>query len=183
MAAQAGITWSADNGIYISSWASNVDYDQQASFEVDGYIGYFQTLSELVSVDLGISRYSYYGSDTSSDLNFSESYLKWQLGNSQINFWYSLDYFGSGARHFIMMAAHNIDISEQFSIAISIDKSRSLDKDKWLWQPNDKDYLHGQISGHYLFHQFDFSIALHRTDLNSIGDTRVFFSVSRSFGR
>lgn len=182
MAAQAGITWSADNGIYLSSWASNVDFNQQANVELDGYIGYYHTLSKSVSMDFGISQYTYHGSDTSSDLNFPESYLKWQLGNSQINFWYTWDYFGTGARNFIMMATHNFPISENLSIAISIDKSRSLDKEKWLFQPQDKDYLHGQISGQYTFHQFDFTIALHSTDLDNIGETQVLFSVSRSFG-
>ena len=182
MAAQAGITWSADNGFYLSSWTSNVDFNQQANFELDGYIGYYHTLSKSVSVDFGISQYTYHGSDTSSDLNFPESYLKWQLDNSQINFWYTWDYFGTGARHFIMMATHNFEISERFSIAISIDKSRSLDREKWLWQSQDKDYLHGQISAHYLFNQFDLSLALHGTDLDDTGDTRIYFSISRSFG-
>ncbi|MBL4940541.1 MAG: hypothetical protein JKY81_02625 [Colwellia sp.] len=187
MAAQAGITWSADNGVYLGSWVSNVDFDQQASFELDGYIGYYLTLSKSVSVDFGISQYTYHGSSTSSDLNFPETYLKWQLDNSQINFWYTWDYFGTGARHFIMMATHRIKISEHFSITVSIDKSRSLDQGQWLWQPEDKDYLHGQISGHYQFQQFDLSVALHGTDLdssdlNGMGDTRVLFSISRSFG-
>jgi uncharacterized protein (TIGR02001 family) len=182
MATQAGITWSADNGFYLSSWASNIDYDQQANVELDGYVGFYHAVSKSVSVDIGISQYSYHGSSTSSDLNFPESYLKWQLGSSQLNFWYTWDYFGTGARNFIMMATHHFEISKNFSIAISIDKSRSLDKDKWLFQPQDKDYLHGQISGHYSFQQFDFSIALHGTDLDNIGDTRLLLSVSRSFG-
>lgn len=182
MAAQAGITWSADNGFYLGSWASNVDFDQQANFELDGYIGYYHTISTSVSMDFGISQYSYHGSSTSTDLNFPESYLKWKLGNSQLNFWYTWDYFGTGARHLIMMASHHFTINENVSIAISIDKSRSLDEQRWLWQPQDKDYLHGQISGHYLFHQFDFSVALHSTDLDDIDDTQILFSVSRSFG-
>lgn len=182
MAAQAGVTWSADNGFYLGSWATNVDYNPQANVEIDGYIGYYHPLSESTSVDVGISKYTYYGSNTSSELNFTESYLKWQLGKSQIDFYYSWDYLATDARHLVIMASHNIEISERFSIVMSIDKSRSLDKNKWLWQPQDKDYLHGEISGHYQFHQFDFSIALHSTDLDQTGDTLFLFSVSRSFG-
>lgn len=182
MATQAGITWAADNGFYLSSWASNIDYNQQANVEVDGYIGYFHTFSQSVSADFGFSQYTYHGSNSSSDLNFPESYMKWQLNNSQINVWYTWDYFGFGARNFIIMASHTFQVSDQVSIAISLDKSRSLDKDKWVFQPHDKDYIHGQISGHFSFHQFDFSIALHGTDLDDIGETRLLFSVSRSFG-
>ena len=52
-------------------------------------------------------------------------------------------------------------------------------KEKWVFQPHHKDYLHGQIGVQY---HFDFSFELHGEDLDQIGKNRLLFYISRAFG-
>lgn len=182
VALQAGITWSAENGLYLGSWASNIDYGAQANLEIDFYLGYAHSFNQQHSIDTGISQYTYHGSSSSEALNFSEFYLKYHFTNTSLSFWYSTDYFASGARHYIMMASHTFTFTEQLSVLISIDKSTSLDEEKWLWQNQDKDYVHGQITASFVYSSFDFSLGLHNTDLANNNDAKLLLSLSYSFG-
>ncbi|KGJ90708.1 TorF family putative porin [Colwellia psychrerythraea] len=181
-ALQAGLTWSAENGLYAGTWASNVDYDDLANFELDAYLGYSLSLNEQNSLDFGISQYNYFGSSNSSTINYAELYIKYHLSQSSIAFWYAWDYFGTDAGHYIVMASHNFILTDSLSILVGIDKSTSLDSNKWQWQANDDDYIHGQISVTYSFKHFDFSLGLHGTDLEDYGDTKLLLSISHGFG-
>jgi len=182
VALQAGTTWSADNGIYLGSWASNVDYDDLASIEVDFYLGYSYAFNQDHSIDAGFSLYTYYGDSDSSDINYNELYLKYLYSDTSISFWYSNDYFATGARHYIVMASHTFTFTERYSLLISLDKSTSLDADKWQWGANNKAYLHGQITALISYQYVDFSFGLHNTDLDNEDDVKFLFTLSYNFG-
>ncbi len=181
-ALQAGVTWSAESGFYAGGWASNVDYDDLASFEFDAYLGYGLVIDEGNSLDFGISQYSYFGSSNSSTANYAEAYLKYHLLQSSFSFWYAWDYFGTGASHYIIMASHNFILTDRLSLLVSVDKSTSLDSNKWQWQANDDDYIHGQITASYSYKKLSFSLGLHSTDLDNYGDTKLLLSISHPFG-
>lgn len=178
---QAGLTWSADNGFYLGSWGANVGLAGAADIEADAFIGYYHTFDRIISMDISLSQYTYHGKNNSENLNFSEVALKWNFANTDINFWYAWDYFGTGARHYIVKINHTFNINDDFSVLLGIDKSTSLDINYWQWQPNDKDYIHGQITGLFAYQGFDFSLGVEATDLDSYGDTKLLFTVSKSF--
>jgi len=180
-ALQAGITGSLDNGFYFGGWSSNVELANQADVELDAYIGYSHSLKNSISIDLGISQYTYHGKNNSDMLNYAELYLKWNFKNTDLNFWYSWDYFGTGARHYIVMLNHTFKISDDLSLLIGVDKSTSLDSNKWQWQANDKDYVHGQIAGIFSYQKLDFSLSIQVTDLDTLGETKLLFTVSKQF--
>ena len=180
-AVQAGVTWSADPGFYLGSWSSNVKLSGAADTELDFYAGYFAQLTPQTSLDLGISQYTYYGNSSSEQLNYAESYIKLAIADTGLKLWYSNNYFGTGARHYIVMLDHTFELSEKLSLLIAVDKSTSLDIDKWQWQENDKDYHHGQISVLYSYQTFEVSVGIHSTDLHSYGETKFLLTLSKNF--
>ena len=72
-----GIDFDTSAGFYIGTWASNVDFSDQTTAEIDVYGGYRFEINEL-AVDVG---YLYYGYPGGDDLAFSEVYasVTWQV--------------------------------------------------------------------------------------------------------
>lgn len=180
-ALQASITWSDEHGIYVGSWVSNVDYPDGTNTELDFYTGYVTSFSKSLSLDVGISQYTYQGSSSSNDLNYSEVYLKWQYVNSYLSMWYSWDYVGSGAGHYIVMFNQVFNLTDNFSILVGYDKSISVDDDKYEWAPGDDDYLHGQVTARLLYQGFNLSLGFNSTDLRGYQDTKVLFTLAKTF--
>jgi uncharacterized protein (TIGR02001 family) len=71
-AVQGGIDYSHESGLYIGTWASNVQYesDDVYSYEHDMYIGFSGEAGEL-SYDIG---YLYYNYDSDAEFDFGEVY-------------------------------------------------------------------------------------------------------------
>ncbi|WP_286936580.1 TorF family putative porin, partial [Pseudoalteromonas sp. UBA6540] len=97
-AIQASLDYAFDSGIYAGAWASNVDFGDDTDFELDAYLGKYVQLTDTVSADYGIAYYTYQGNN--SDGNYAEAYTKFgyasEYGQTELNFWYSWDYFGTG---------------------------------------------------------------------------------------
>lgn len=74
-AVQAGLDYEADNGLYVGTWASNVDFpDVYDGAEVDVYAGYKKDLKGDLSFDVGAIRYMYPSEDIALDV--TEVYAK-----------------------------------------------------------------------------------------------------------
>lgn len=175
-----------DSGMYVGTWASNVDFGEGTDIEWDAYFGNYVELNSALSVDYGIAYYSYHGEGHSSDGNYPEAYTKFgyasSLGQTELNFWYSWDYFGSGAGHVISMLAHTFEIAPNHAIRASFDISNSLDGDKYTWDGSDKSYNHYRIAYQTSFAGFDFELAGENTSLDwDTADERIVASISRSF--
>lgn len=176
----------ADSGMYVGTWASNVDFGEGTDIEWDAYLGHFVELNEALSVDYGIAYYSYHGEDYSSDGNYFETYAKfgytYSLGFTELNFWYAWDYFGTDAGHVISMIAHTVEIAPNHAIRASFDISNSLDGNKFAWDGNDKSYNHYRLAYQTSFAGFDFELAGENTSLDwDTADERIVASISRSF--
>ncbi|MGB1298179.1 MAG: TorF family putative porin [Psychrobium sp.] len=187
-ALQASLDYAADSGLYVGTWASNVDFGDtdETKTEWDAYLGKFYQLNEKWSLDTGIAYYTYHGDDVSSDYNYPEVYAKFgygsSAGNTEFNFWYSWDYFGVDANHYIAMVAHTFEVAEGHNIRVSFDRSTSTDETKWSWDDG-KSYNHYRVEYTTSYKGFDFDLALEDTSIDSdTTDTRVVFGISRTFG-
>lgn len=70
VAIQGGIDYSHDSGFYAGTWASNVDFGDDTSYELDLYAGYAGSITDDLSYDVG---YLYYGyPDAESSIDFGE---------------------------------------------------------------------------------------------------------------
>jgi len=180
-AIQGSIDWSGNSGWYAGGWASNVDFGDDTNIEADVYVGYYTAINDAVNLDAGIAHYTYRGAGYSSDGNYSEVYTKWNFGAIDLNFWYAPDYFGTGAGHYIVMLNHTFTINDDLSILVGVDRSASLDADKWEWEAGDNNYIHWQVTSNFSASGFDFSLGVQGTDLDTYGDTAVLLTVARTF--
>ncbi len=69
-ALQASIDFAADFGGYVGAWASNVDFGDDTSYEVDLYGGYTKTFESGFGFDVGAVAYRY----ENHEYNFEEVY-------------------------------------------------------------------------------------------------------------
>ncbi|TWX53621.1 TorF family putative porin [Colwellia hornerae] len=186
-ALQASLDYAADSGFYAGTWASNVDFGsfEDTDIEWDAYVGQYFQLNEKIGLDAGIAYYTYHGDNVSDTYNYPEAYAKFgyssSMGNSEVNFWYSWDYFGLDVNHYIAMVAHTFEVKPGHSIKVSFDRSMSANKDKWSWNAKDA-YNHYRVEYMTNWKGFDVDLALEDTNMNiDMADTRVVLSVSRTF--
>tara|TARA_B100001059_G_C17729127_1_gene525184 strand:+ start:424 stop:1125 length:702 start_codon:yes stop_codon:yes gene_type:complete len=184
-AIQASLDYAFDSGVYAGAWASNVDFGDDTDFELDAYLGKYVQLTDTVSADYGIAYYTYQGNN--SDGNYAEAYTKFgyasDYGQTELNFWYSWDYFGTGAGHVISMIAHTFEIAPNHAIRASFDISNSLDGEKWAWDVNQKkSYKHYRLAYQTSYEGFGIEIAAEDTSLDyDYADERIVLAISRTF--
>ena len=73
-AVSGGIDYSADSGFYAGTWASNADWAEGMTYELDFYAGFGGAISDSVSYDVGFIYYAY-PDEATGDADFSEAYL------------------------------------------------------------------------------------------------------------
>ncbi len=71
-AIQGGFDYAHETGFYVGVWGSNVDFDNDASIELDYYAGYSTDITEDINIDVGVLKYAY---PDASDANFTEGYI------------------------------------------------------------------------------------------------------------
>jgi len=179
-AVQLSFDFSSPSGFYAGVKGSNIEFADESDIEVDYYLGIYQELNSQNSLNLGIAQYTYLGGENSSESNYQEAYLIFDIGNTSISYWYAWDYFGSDARHAVAMLNHTFLLNEQFSLLVGIDKSTSFDKDKFSWQFQDKDYIHHQASILFSVQNFDISLGFHYTDLDISNNSAFLLSIVRT---
>lgn len=186
-ALQASLDYAADSGFYAGTWASNIDFGStdNTNLEWDAYVGQYFQLSEKWSLDTGIAYYTYHGESFSDNYNYPEVYAKVgynsSAGDTEVNFWYSWDYFGLDVNHYIAMVAHTFEITEGHNIRVSFDRSTSSDQKKYAWDDG-KSYNHYRIAYTTSYSGFDFDLAVEDTNMNlDNADTRIVFGVARTF--
>lgn len=104
-AIQGGIDYAAESGLYVGAWGSNVDWafdsaagDTVGGVEVDGYVGFAGTFTDMVSYDVGAIYYFYPEQDEDngdSDVNTIEVYGGLSFGAAGLKVFYSPKFFGA----------------------------------------------------------------------------------------
>lgn len=75
-AISGGIDYADDSGFYVGTWASNIDFGDDASYELDFYLGFAGDMGD-VSYDVGYIYYAYPDSaesDSDNEYDFGEIY-------------------------------------------------------------------------------------------------------------
>ncbi|MCH9692429.1 MAG: TorF family putative porin [Gammaproteobacteria bacterium] len=186
-ALQLNLDYALANGFYLSSFASNVDFGDgdDTILEWDFSAGKVLQLTDNLSLDAGISYFTYHGDGASDEYAYPEMYAKFNynstFGDTELNNSYTSNYFGSGANHYVLMLAHTFELSEGHHLRLSADRSTSLDEDKWMWDA-DQSYNHYRVEYSTSWSGFDFNVAAEDTSLKrNTADARLLFSVARSF--
>lgn len=180
-ALQVGLNHDFGNGVYAGLWSSNVDYGEGTKLEFDGYIGYYTEFESGLTLDTALSQYTYHGTGSSSEFNFPEVYLKFGYGNSGLNFWYTWDYFGFGGEHYVIQAAHTLQLNDDWTVFAAVDRSITGDQNAWSWEGK-SGFYHGQVMFNTAMAGFNIGVGVHATTLKERwGDTTLLFTIGRTF--
>lgn len=181
-ALQASVDYANEYGIYAGVWGSNVDFGEGTDWELDGYV---DLLNERWGFDVGLSAYTYYGVDTSSDINYEEIYaaINYAIAtdtSAEARIWYAHDYAGTGAKHAIAALSVQHMLTEQLALTLRLDRSYSLTPENFMWSPSNRGYNHVALGVGYQLHGFDVAVSAESTNLPT-DNRHLLLSVSRSF--
>ncbi|WP_246814525.1 TorF family putative porin [Ferrimonas balearica] len=118
-AVSGGLDMYTDAGFYAGTWASNIDFGDDATYEIDFYAGYYGEIGDFF-YDVG---YNYYAYPNGEDLDFGEVYgsVGWNwLG---LNVFYatnesaSEDYYKDS---FYVEGTAAFDLSDSLSLGFAI---------------------------------------------------------------
>lgn len=154
-AVQGGLDYESDMGIYVGTWASNVDFGAGGEAEVDVYGGYAGSI-EAFDYDVGVIGYLYPNSD---DANFYEAYAEAAFEFAFVGAAYT---FASD----VSDGAFNTgDVYVYGGVGFDLwaDMSLGLTVGYYFFDDvSDADYLHGQVDLTKAtdFGDFSFSVSL-----------------------
>jgi uncharacterized protein (TIGR02001 family) len=122
-ALQIGATYRFDNGIYLGTWASNVDFvdGDGANTEVDLFVGYNMDLNEDFNADLQYIRFVYPGTSSGFDYDFYEvvGALSWK-GMLTGRVVYTDDVVASGTTAWYYQLGASHTVFEDYTISAGI---------------------------------------------------------------
>jgi len=101
-----------ENGFYVGTWASSVDFS--GGLELDYYAGYGGSISEDVSYDVGYLYYGYPQGPKTEE--FEEIYASISAGDATLGLAYSDDYYASTGHSTYVYFDYAVVLSEAFSL-------------------------------------------------------------------
>ncbi len=115
IALQGGFDYSWDNGIYIGTWGSTVDFDSNdgldGSLELDYYIGWAADITDNFSIDVGYLYYDYPGDD-GLEGDYQELYGSVGWGGLTAGVHYSDDYYAETDTFWYYYAAYSLGFAD-----------------------------------------------------------------------
>ncbi len=148
-AAQAGLDYSADNGLYVGTWTSNVRFPgtdsagnavKNAGTELDVYGGYKKELKSGFSYDVGAIRYNYAPDAIAQD--FTEVYGKvgYKGVGAEVDYTVDKESPVTTPKHDVYYAlGYNGSLPNNWSYGVKAGRYNFDD-------PNTRDYSHAQLS-------------------------------------
>ena len=115
-AIQGGFDLATDVGLYVGTWASNVNFTE-GSIETDVYGGFKGTFSEDLGYDVGVLYYGY-PQDGATHLAYTEVYgsLSWKGFKFGVN--YSDNYFAGSGKFTYPYVEYGTDLMENVSLSL-----------------------------------------------------------------
>ena len=178
---EAAISGSFDyahaSGLYAGTWASNVDFGDDASAEIDVYVGFGGDIADSgVSYDVGFLRYMYDG----EDYDWNEYYASLGYSFFSAGVAYSNDVYGSDETGVYYSLGFDYDLPMDIALSAGIGY---YDYDEAVSTDNHTDYRIG-LSKEMI--GFGFDVSYYGMDSNGedaygdVADDRIVFTISKS---
>jgi uncharacterized protein (TIGR02001 family) len=173
------------SGFYAGAWASNVDYGDDASSEIDIYAGFASEFGDSgIGYDVGVLRYMFPG----EDYNFNEVYGSLSYSIFSLGVAHSSDALGSGedATYYSLDAGYDLPMGFSISGGVGL-----YDSDEDIFGPEDS-YMNYYVGVSKEFAGFGFDITYTDTDSDGddfaefglgnkdLADGRFLFTISKS---
>ena len=105
------------SGLYAGTWASNVDFGDETSMEIDIYAGFASEIGDTgISYDVGILRYIY----PDEDYDWNEVYLSLGFGPFSVSVAHSGDVYGSDENGTYYSAGFDYDLPMNIALSTGI---------------------------------------------------------------
>ena len=189
-AVQAGFDYAFENGVYLGTWGSTVDFDSAGDFngslELDVYGGWGTEIGENSSIDLGYIYYAYPGDDNGLDGDYQEIYVNYGWRDLSLGAAYSNDYYGGSGKFWYLQANYDWSFAENWALALHVGYN---DFDEDIFLSSDKgNYTDYSVGVTWTVVGVDLGLAWVGTNLKkedvfgtSWGDDTAVFSLSASF--
>ncbi len=187
IAIQGGFDISWDNGIYVGTWGSSVDFDgdEYGTLELDYYVGWAADLSDNLSVDVGYLYYDYPGDDSDAEGDYQEVYASLGFFGATVGVNYSDDYYAETGEFYYVYGDYSLPVGENVSIDLHIGYNDFEDNEGFFADDEDSyiDYSVG-VTASWL--SVDWTLAYVGTDLDDdagyedLADDSVIFTVAKS---
>ncbi|TXS94233.1 hypothetical protein FV139_11610 [Parahaliea maris] len=192
IAIQGGFDLGFDNGIYIGTWGSSVDFltadgeGVDGSLELDYYVGWAMETESGVGIDVGYLYYDYPGDD-GLEGDFQEIYGSVSFWDITLGIAYSDDYYAETEKFFYYSGDYSLGLGENLSLDLHIGYN-DLDQDGGYLSDGADSYIDYSVGLTASYWAVDWSLAWVGTDLDGeeyfglddlVDDTLV-FSVSKS---
>lgn len=124
IAVQGGFDLAFDNGIYVGTWGSTVDFDStdgfNGSLELDYYVGWGMDVGANSAIDVGYIYYDYPGDDGSGEGDYQEIYGSFSWYDLTLGLAYSDDYYGETEKFFYYYAGYSFSLAEDLSLDLHV---------------------------------------------------------------
>lgn len=192
IAIQGGFDVAFENGVYIGTWGSTVDFDVSSadgglngSLELDYYIGYAGDISDSISFDIGYLYYDYPG-DKGLEGDYQELYGSVSFSDLTLGLHYSDDYYGETDTFLYYYADYSIALPGDVSLSLHV-AMNDLEENGGFLATDEDSYIDYSIGVSKTFEGVDLSLAFVGTDLDEEdvfdtewGDDTLVFTISKS---
>ena len=192
IAIQGGFDYAWDNGIYIGTWGSSVDFDSTSddgfngSLELDYYIGWSSDVGENSAIDVGYLYYDYPGDSSAGEGDYQEIYGSFSWHDLTVGINYSDDYYGETDTFFYYYADYSLGLGENFSLDFHVGYN-DLEEDGGFLATSEDAYTDYSVALNTSWLAVDWSLAYVGTTLDEEdvfdtdwGEDTVVFTVSKS---
>jgi len=186
-AVQTEFLFTHDSGVYVGTWASGIDFnDNQSKVEVDYFVGYEHDLGDGWALDVNAMRYTYPDADETVRYDFYEltAGLTYDFDVAVVNtyFSYSPDEFGDSGEFYYLNLNADVPLPNDFSIGGEVAYSDINDEVRFA----SPDYTHWRLGVGYDWEGTNLRLDYHDTDVTrticpDLCGPRFAFSVARSF--
>ena len=183
---EAAISGSFDyghsSGLYAGTWASNIDFDSDASVEIDIYAGFASEFGDSgIGYDIGALRYMY---PSEGDINWNEYYanLSYSYFSAGVN--YSDDFGGSDEDGIYYTLGFDYDLP--YDVAFSAGYGYYDFDTKVNGRGNPDSYSDYRIGVSKDFFGFGFDVTYYDTNsdgeklYDDLAEDRIVFTISKS---
>lgn len=159
-AISGGIDYSTNSGFYIGAWTSNIDFNDNASYELDLYLGFSDQLSQDLSYDIG---YIYYGYPDSAEVDANNQYDFGEIYGSLSYQAFSIGaYYGVNNDKGAQFADRSLYLSADAEFEVAKDLTLALHIGRYTFDDNNgEDYSDYSVS----LSKSGFSLVLSDTNL------------------
>ena len=190
IALQGGFDLGFDNGIYIGTWGSSVDFDSNRGFdgslELDYYIGWASDIGDTgITLDVGYLYYDYPG-DNGAEGDYQELYGSIGFWDVTLGLAYSDDYYGETDTFFYYYADYSLGLGDNFSLDFHVGYN-DLEKNGGFLATDEDSYVDYSVGITASYWAVDWTLAYVGTNLDEEdvfdtewGDDTVVFTISKS---